>query len=52
MNADERAAAEEREHQRQQAEVAQKDAIRRDRNLMGRYPNEQAHSKGPRKRAR
>lgn len=45
MNADERAAAEAREHQRQLAEAAQKDAIRRDRNLMGRYPNEQAHNK-------
>ncbi|HET8870841.1 MAG TPA: DUF4124 domain-containing protein [Aquabacterium sp.] len=45
MNAEERAAAEEREHQRQIAEAAQKDAIRRDRNLMMRYPNEQSHQK-------
>lgn len=45
MNADERAAAEEREHQRQAQEAALKDAIRRDRNLMMRYPNEQVHQK-------
>ena len=45
MNAEERAAAEEREHQKAQAEAAQKDAIRRDRNLMLRYPNEAAHNK-------
>lgn len=45
MNADERAAAEERQHQKALAEAAQKDAIRRDRNLMLRYPNEAAHNK-------
>lgn len=45
MNAEERAAAEEREHERQVAEAAQKDAIRRDRNLMMRYPTEQSHQK-------
>jgi len=45
MNADERAAAEEREHQRQAQEAALKDAIRRDRNLMMRYPNESVHQK-------
>ena len=45
MNADERAAAEEREHQRQAQEAALKDAIRRDRNLMMRYPNEAVHQK-------
>lgn len=45
MNAEERAAAEEREHQRQAQEAALKDAIRRDRNLMMRYPNEAMHNK-------
>lgn len=45
MNADERAAAEEREHQRLAQEATLKDAIRRDRNLMMRYPNEQVHQK-------
>lgn len=45
MNADERAAAEEREHQRQAQEAALKDAIRRDRNLMMRYPSESVHQK-------
>lgn len=45
MNAEERAAAEEREHQRQAQEAALKDAIRRDRNLMMRYPNEAVHTK-------
>lgn len=45
MNAEERAIAEEREHQRQAQEAALKDAIRRDRNLMLRYPNEGVHNK-------
>ncbi|HEX5356002.1 MAG TPA: DUF4124 domain-containing protein [Aquabacterium sp.] len=45
MNAEERALAEERQHQKALAEAAQKDAIRRDRNLMLRYPNEAAHNK-------
>ncbi|MDE2593383.1 MAG: DUF4124 domain-containing protein [Burkholderiales bacterium] len=45
MNAEERAAAEEREHQRQAQEAALKDATRRDRNLMMRYPNEAVHTK-------
>lgn len=45
MNAEERALAEEREHQRQAQEAALKDAIRRDRNLMMRYPNEAVHTK-------
>ena len=45
MNAEERAAAEERQHQKSLAEAAQKDAVRRDRNLMLRYPNEAAHNK-------
>lgn len=45
MNPDERAAAEERERQRLAAEATQKDAIRRDRNLMMRYPTEAVHAK-------
>lgn len=45
MNAEERAAAEERQRQKELAEVAQKDAVRRDRNLMLRYPNEAVHNK-------
>lgn len=45
MNAEERAAAEERRQQKLAEEAALKDAIRRDRNLMMRYPNEAAHDK-------
>lgn len=45
MNAAERAAAEERQRQKALAEAAQKDAVRRDRNLMLRFPNEAAHNK-------
>lgn len=45
MNAEERAVAEEREHLRLTQEAARKDAIRRDRNLMLRYPNEAVHNK-------
>ncbi len=45
MNAEERAAEEERLRQKAQAEVALKDAVRRDRNLMLRFPNEAAHNK-------
>lgn len=45
MNAEERAAAEERQRQKELADVAQKDAVRRDRNLMLRFPNEAAHNK-------
>lgn len=45
MNAEERAAAEERRQQKLAEEAALKDAIRRDRNLMMRYPNETAHNK-------
>lgn len=41
----ERAAAEEARRQREQLELAQKDAVRRDRNLLFRYPNEAAHQK-------
>jgi hypothetical protein len=45
MNAEERAAEEERQRQKAQEEVAHKDAIRRDRNLMLRFPDESAHNK-------
>jgi hypothetical protein len=45
MNADERAAEEERQRIKALADAAQKDAIRRDRNLMLRFPNESAHNK-------
>ncbi|HEX5355773.1 MAG TPA: DUF4124 domain-containing protein [Aquabacterium sp.] len=41
----ERAAAEEARRQKETAELAYKDAVRRDRNLMGRYPHEAAHNK-------
>jgi hypothetical protein len=46
MNAEERAAEEERLKKKALADAAAKDAIRRDRNLMLRYPNEAAHNKG------
>jgi hypothetical protein len=45
MNAEERAAEEERKHLAELAEAARKDAVRRDRNLMMRYPDEAAHDK-------
>lgn len=45
MNAEERAAAEERRRLQEQAHSAQKDAVRRDRNLMLRFPDEAAHHK-------
>ncbi|MEY4765821.1 MAG: hypothetical protein RI907_2494 [Pseudomonadota bacterium] len=45
MTAEERAAAEERKHQAELAEAARKDAVRRDRNLVMRYPDEAAHDK-------
>ncbi len=41
----ERAAAEEARRQRDQIELAKKDAVRRDRNLLFRYPDEPAHQK-------
>lgn len=41
----ERAAAEEARRQRDQLELARKDAVRRDRNLLFRYPDEAAHRK-------
>lgn len=45
MNAEERAAAEELARQKERARAAVKDAIRRDRNLMLRFPDEAAHNK-------
>ncbi len=45
MNAEERAAEEERQRARELQEAARKDAMRRDRNLMLRYPDEAAHQK-------
>lgn len=45
MNAEERALAEERKRLQEQAVAAQKDAVRRDRNLMLRFPDEAAHNK-------
>ena len=45
MSAEERAAVEARKREKALAEAAQKDAIRRDRNLLMRYPDEAAHNK-------
>ena len=45
MTANERAAVEEAQRQKQADETARKDTIRHDRNLMARYPNEAAHNK-------
>jgi hypothetical protein len=45
MTAEERADAEAREREQAASRVAQQDAIRRDRNLMVRFPNEGAHNK-------
>lgn len=45
MSPEERAAVEARKRERALAEAAQKDAIRRDRNLLMRYPDEAAHNK-------
>jgi hypothetical protein len=45
MTADERAEAEAKEREVQAERVARSDAIRRDRNLMIRFPNEGAHRK-------
>ena len=45
MTAEERADAEAREREQAAERVAQQDAIRRDRNLMIRFPNELAHNK-------
>lgn len=41
----ERAAQEELKRRREAAEVARKDAVRRDRNLLGRFPDEPAHQR-------
>jgi hypothetical protein len=43
LTADERAAAEDAEKKKVAEAAAKKDAIRRDRNLLARYPNEAAH---------
>ena len=45
MSTEERAVVEARKRERALAEAAQKDAIRRDRNLLMRYPDEAAHNK-------
>lgn len=45
MTATERAAAEEEQRRKQRETVAKMDAVRRDRNLLMRYPNEAAHEK-------
>ena len=45
MTADERAEAEAKERQAAADRVAQQDAIRRDRNLVNRFPNDAAHMK-------
>jgi hypothetical protein len=45
MNAEERALAEERQRLKEQVAAAQKDAVRRDRNLMMRFPDEATHQK-------
>jgi hypothetical protein len=43
LTSDERAEAEARQRQAAEARAAQADAVRRDRNLVGRFPNEEAH---------
>jgi hypothetical protein len=45
LTAEERAAVEARERAAAEARAAQADAVRRDRNLMNRYPNQAAHDK-------
>jgi len=45
LTVDERAEKEARERKAAEARVAQLDAVRRDRNLLQRYPNEAAHAK-------
>lgn len=45
MTADERAAAEEREREALADRARQQEAVRRDRNLLARFPNEAAHRK-------
>ena len=46
MTAEETAVYEDQQRQKAVRESAQKDAVRRDRNLMMRFPNEAAHNKG------
>ena len=46
LTADERSAKEARDRAAAEARAAQGDAVRRDRNLMARYPNEAAHNRG------
>lgn len=46
MTADEQAVYEEAQRVKAAQEAARKDAVRRDRNLMLRFPNEAAHNKG------
>jgi hypothetical protein len=46
MTADEQAAYEDMQRLKASQEAARKDAVRRDRNLMLRFPNEAAHNKG------
>jgi hypothetical protein len=46
LTADERAEKEARDRAAAEARAGQADAVRRDRNLMARYPNEAAHSRG------
>lgn len=46
MTADEQAAYDDVQRQKIAQEAARKDAVRRDRNLMMRFPNEAAHNKG------
>ncbi len=46
MTADERAENEARERAAAEARAAQADAVRRDRNLMARYPTEASHNRG------
>ena len=45
MSPKERAAQEDADRQKAQADAAYKDAVRRDRNLLNRYPNEAGHRK-------
>lgn len=45
LTADERAAKESQERKAAEAKAAKLDAVRRDRNLLARYPNEAAHRK-------
>jgi hypothetical protein len=45
FTSEERAAREEAENRRQQERVSKLEAIRRDRNLLARFPNEAAHNK-------